>query len=221
MIKYYIQDDNHMFITRSSDESRGTYGLTSNKSLAEEFKNEEKAFNVLNCCLSADLRKRCHIVSVECEDDNMGRDLIASINDIDMEKFEERKSEMAEVTADMLSFLNAINDFIKNYDEINKRLSAELSTLDRKENDIRHYIEFNFSHLCAAKSYMVSKLQYNILAERRKIKNELQIIHAIHGFLNGSSDIHNTINIINSTLNPNYNVRELQDLFEDFKTNNI
>lgn len=216
MIKYYIQDNQQRFIRRDSDGSHGSYGLTANKSLAEEFKTEEKAFNVLNCCLNAGLRKNCKVVSIEHPDYEVTEveRLSPTTEDIDLNRFYEIKDDMSTVTEDMLTSLNVVNNFIANYSSLNKQLSDELSKLDRKENDIRHYIEFNFNRLSASKAYKVLKLQHSVLDERRKLKNELAIIHTIYSFLNGSLSMSSAISAINSTLNQNYNVRELQELFD-------
>lgn len=58
-----------------------------------------------------------------------------------------------------------------------QQLNSALSMADKKKTDIEHYIEFY--PLSASKGYKASKMLKDCLEERRKIKDELDLINNI------------------------------------------
>ena len=60
------------------------------------------------------------------------------------------------------------------------KLKDKLSQLDKELTDIDHFIEFNtFS---ASEGYMIVKMRKDILAERRKIKNEMTNVERVQKY---------------------------------------
>jgi hypothetical protein len=92
-------------------------------------------------------------------------------------------------------------------------LSDELSTYDRKVTDIEHYIEFNVGKLNARDGYKAYKLLQDVLVERRKVKDELQILQVVKDKMDLSEDIENINERVKEMEFRKYEPRELKYLF--------
>ena len=92
-------------------------------------------------------------------------------------------------------------------------LSDELSTYDRKVTDIEHYIEFNVGKLNARDGYKAYKLLQDTLVERRKVKDELQILQVVKDKMALSEDIENIQEKVEKLEGRKYEPRELKYLF--------
>lgn len=90
-------------------------------------------------------------------------------------------------------------------------LVEEVSKYDRQKSDVEHYIEFNAGKLNACDGYKAYKLLQDILVERRKVKDELQIIQSVKDTMSLSDDIDEKIREMESR---RYEPRELTYLFE-------
>ena len=55
-------------------------------------------------------------------------------------------------------------------------LSKELSKYDRQRTDVEHYIELNAGKLNACDGYKAYKTLQDVLTQRRKVKDELQVV---------------------------------------------
>ena len=92
-------------------------------------------------------------------------------------------------------------------------LSDELSTYDRKVTDIEHYIEFNVGKLNARDGYKAYKLLQDVLVERRKVKDELQILQVVKDKMALPEDIENIHERVKELEGRKYEPRELKYLF--------
>jgi hypothetical protein len=90
-------------------------------------------------------------------------------------------------------------------------LVEEMSKYDRQKSDVEHYIEFNAGKLNACDGFKAYKLLQDILVERRKVKDELQIIQSVKNTMSLSDDIDEKVRELESRT---YEPREFAHLFE-------
>ena len=90
-------------------------------------------------------------------------------------------------------------------------LVEEESKYDRQRTDIEHYIEFNAGKLNACDGYKAYKMLQDVLLERRKVKDELQIINVVRDRMSLPDDIETKIKELESRT---YEPREFKHLFE-------
>lgn len=90
-------------------------------------------------------------------------------------------------------------------------LVEEMSKYDRQKSDVEHYIEFNAGKLNACDGFKAYKLLQDILVERRKVKDELQIIQSVKNTMSLSDDIDEKVRELESRT---YEPREFTHLFE-------
>jgi hypothetical protein len=98
-----------------------------------------------------------------------------------------------------------------------QELSEQQSKFDGQVSDIVHYIEFNTGKLNACDGYKAYKLLQDTLVERRKVKDELQIIQTVRDRMN-AEDIANVEQKIKELEARTYKPRELTYLFEKEET---
>lgn len=97
-----------------------------------------------------------------------------------------------------------------------QELVEKESKYDREKTDIEHYIEFNAGKLNACDGYKAYKLLQDILLERRKIKDEIQIINVVRDRM-AAEDIANIEKKVEELESRTYEPRELTHLFETKK----
>lgn len=78
---------------------------------------------------------------------------------------------------DLEDLLKYMLSFFEGIDEQAKKLNEEQSIVDKKQDEILHYIEIH--KLSAAQSCKLTKELKKIREERRQIKNELTIVRSI------------------------------------------
>lgn len=92
-------------------------------------------------------------------------------------------------------------------------LVEQESKYDRQKTDIEHYIEFNAGKLNACDGYKAYKLLQDVLLERRKIKDEIQVINVVRDRM-AAEDIANIEGKVKELESRTYEPRELTYLFE-------
>lgn len=110
-----------------------------------------------------------------------------------------------------LSKIMELNNVIKEAYEQKKRLSRELSTIDKEICDVLHYIEF--SNLNAAQGYAAYRMIKERRIKRRKIKNEIIIVDLITRKKVSDSLVEDIKKKIISLNNQKYEPRILKGLF--------
>lgn len=106
-----------------------------------------------------------------------------------------------------------------------KELHNKLSIADQKRSDVEHFIEIN-PNLNASQGYKAYRLLKEVLEERREIKNQINELHPVLDFVNGSQLVNPTKkNKLYQTItarrdnnngdaeNKRYRVRILTDVF--------
>ena len=96
-------------------------------------------------------------------------------------------------------------------------LSEELSKYDRQRSDVEHYIEFNTGKLNASEGYKAFKLLQDVLLERRKVKDELQIVQVALDRIAAPDELAHIDTKIKELEMRTYTPREFKHLFEGDK----
>lgn len=112
--------------------------------------------------------------------------------------------------------ISVLSEAVAKLNVRHQELVAQESKYDCKKTDIEHYIEFNAGKLNACDGYKAYKLLQDTLLERRKIKDELQIIQVVIDRMN-AEDIANVEQKIKELEARTYKPRELTYLFEKEK----
>lgn len=109
--------------------------------------------------------------------------------------------------------ISILSDAVSKLNCRHQALVEQESKYDCQKTDIEHYIEFNAGKLNACDGYKAYKLLQDVLLERRKIKDEIQIINIVRDRMS-VDDIANIEEKIAKLETRTYQPRELTYLFE-------
>lgn len=109
--------------------------------------------------------------------------------------------------------ISVLSEAVAKLNVRHQELVDQESKYDCQKTDIEHYIEFNAGKLNACDGYKAYKLLQDVLLERRKVKDELQIIQVVRDRMN-AEDIANVEVKIKELEARTYKPRELTYLFE-------
>lgn len=165
---YVITDGEGSYIHR--DETSGKYVPIRSFKKATQWDSILKANGVLNNSITKKIRNNYAVQlidtakTVEKEDMSVQNDLCSrKITDDNIDEW--------------LSKINTIMDVMSGSDTRQQELGVKLSDADKGIEDIKHYIEFgNFN---AYQGWMCFKMLQNLLRQRRKYKNEMQVLNLI------------------------------------------
>lgn len=130
------------------------------------------------------------------------------------EKTVEHKPSVVPDVGSSKYIISVLSDAVAKLNCRHQELVDEQSRFDRQVTDIEHYIEFNIGKLDACSGYKAYKLLQDVLVQRRKIKDELQIIQVVRdkiGYPEEVADIETKVQELESR---RYEPRELTYLFE-------
>lgn len=201
---YIMTDENNtIFVCR---DKIGAYSLTTNKDAAVIWDTKQAAEVAFKSNISKLIKSKGVMVkSTELRVANSGAKMVAepivvrpSSNDVGSSKY------IVSVLSDAVAKLNCRH----------LALSDELSTYDRKVTDIEHYIEFNVGKLNARDGWKAYKLLQDTLVERRKVKDELQILQVVKDKMALTEDIENIHERVKELEERRYEPRELKYLFD-------
>lgn len=122
--------------------------------------------------------------------------------------------EQSSVQSSSKYIISVISDAVAKLNTRHQELVAQESKYDCQKTDIEHYIEFNAGKLNACDGYKAYKLLQDVLLERRKIKDEIQIINVVRDRMN-AEDLANIDQKIKELESRIYTPRELTYLFEN------
>ena len=88
------------------------------------------------------------------------------------------------------------------------------SKYDRQVSDVEHYIEFNAGKLNACDGFKAYKLLQDVLVQRRKVKDELQMIDVVKDRMSLPDDITSIEERVRALECRQYEPREFKYLFE-------
>lgn len=109
--------------------------------------------------------------------------------------------------------VSIISDAVSKLNRRHFELSEELSKIDRQKSDIEHYIEFNAGKLNACGGYKAYKMLQDILLQRRKIKDELEIVQVARDRIASPDELARIDTKVKELENRKYTPRELKHLF--------
>lgn len=109
--------------------------------------------------------------------------------------------------------ISVLSEAVAKLNVRHQELVDQESKYDCQKTDIEHYIEFNAGKLNACDGYKAYKLLQDVLLERRKIKDEIQIINVVRDRMN-AEDLANIEQKIKELESRIYTPRELTYLFE-------
>ncbi len=112
--------------------------------------------------------------------------------------------------------VSIVADAVAKLNYRHQALVEQESKYDRQKTDIEHYIEFNAGKLNACDGYKAYKLLQDVLLERRKIKDEIQVINVVRDRM-AAEDIANIEDKVKKLESRIYEPRELTYLFEKEK----
>ena len=207
MIGYVIADANKSIFV--CQDAHGLYSLTSDKGKALIFNSKVAADTVFKSNLSKLIKSKG--VSV--------RNITLQISGTDKQPSKkmvvvDEKSELQSDLSTSKYIISVLSDAVAKLNCRHTELVDEQSRYDRQVTDVEHYIEFNAGKLNARDGFKAYKLLQDILIQRRKVKDELQIINMVRDRMAIPEDIANIDARMRELESRTYEPRELTYLFE-------
>ena len=113
--------------------------------------------------------------------------------------------------------VSVLSDAVSKLNDRRSMLVDELSKYDRQRSDVEHYIELNTGKFNACEGYKAFKLLQDILIERRKVKDELQIVQVALDRIVAPDELAHIDTKVKELETRQYTPRELKYLFEGDK----
>lgn len=173
MSGYVIADANKTIWV--CQDKTGSYSLTTDQSKALVFSTKPAADTIFKSNLSKLIKSKGVMVSA------IDPHLDTPQKKVEIETSPESSKYIISVLAEAVGKLNCRHT----------ALVEQLSKYDRQKSDVEHYIEFNSGKLNACDGYKAYKLLQDVLVERRKVKDELQIIQMVRDKMACPEDIAN------------------------------
>ena len=207
-MQYYLVDKSGQYYLRQND--NGDYVPVKNVMLADSWKQQSKAKNVLDSCLNKNLRSRYKVIGIEIKNEVLPELKPLRAN----ESFS--KSIAAEQIADgetekWVGSLSSMKTFIADSEVRKDELTSALSDVDKEVSDILHYIELGTFN--AYQGYLAFNMLRQRLKKRRKIKDELFVLTQIGECKITSDKIESIQQAIHNQNNRKYKPRILSELF--------
>ena len=113
---------------------------------------------------------------------------------------------------DWLEKINTIRDVLSGSSSRKDELLGKLSEVDREISDINHYIEFGNYNAC--QGWRCFKMLQTLLRQRRKYKNEIQVLQMIKECKFDNDSISSLSEKIAEVSNKLYHPRAFPELFK-------
>ena len=183
------------------------------KSSAVKFETETMANNIYTSSVPKILRNNYNWKIVEIEDENCG-----SINK--SKTTQNANPQYTYIsTEDLTSVINELSGKFSVLRGNKEWLLERESNLDKQISDVMHWIEFN--NFSACEGYKLCKALKNLRLERRRVKNELELINIINMHTCNHIANGNTSKAIEGLDSKQYEPRVLSDLFANRKVDDI
>jgi hypothetical protein len=208
MLGYAITDTNKT-VWVCKDNS-GMYSLTTDRNRALIFESKPAAETVFKSNLSKLIKSKG--VLVKAVTLQIAGPEIKEVKEEPVVK--EKKQEPVEFGSSKY-IISVISDAVSKLNCRHLSLTEEQSKYDRRLTDIEHYIEFNAGKLNACDGYKAYKLIQDCLVERRKVKDELQMIQAVRDKMAFPEDIAKIDSKVCELESRRYEPRELNYLFQN------
>ncbi len=200
---YVITDtQNTIFVCKDTS---GSYSLTTDRAKALVWDNKPSADAVFKSNLSKLIKSKG--ISVK----SVAMQMACNEQKVNVKK--ETAHETKPEFGSSKYIISVLSDAVAKLNCRHLALSDALSTYDRKITDVEHYIEFNAGKLNACDGYKAYKLLQDVLVERRKVKDELQILQVVKDKMALPDDIENIHARVQELESRRYEPREFKHLF--------
>ena len=203
---YVITNGDGSYIHR--DETTGKYVPIRSFKQATQWDSVLKANSILNNSLPKTIRNDYAVQLIDTEH-------IVEKKDMTVQKELCFRNIEDDNISDWLDKINKIRDVLSGSDVRQTELSEKLSGIDKEIVDIEHYIEFGKFN--AYQGWMCFKMLQNLLKQRRKIKNEQQVLNLIKQCKISGDSIAALAQVISDIQNKCYTPRAFPELFRSGK----
>lgn len=199
MNRYVITDDNNKLWVCKDNNS---YTLTTDPNKACVFDTKSKADSIYKSSLSKIIKNKGVVVKTVKMQIDDGKDqtdppITKTPSDECLSKY------IVSVLSEAVAKLNCRH----------LELTEELSKYDRQRNDVEHYIELNAGKLNACDGYKAYKMLQDVLMQRRKVKDELQVVQVALDKIVSPDDLAQIDTKIKELETRKYTPREFKHLF--------
>ena len=199
MNKYVITNDNNkLWVCKDNNK----YTLTTDPNKACVFETKSKADSIYKSSLSKIIKNKgvmVKTVKMQIDDDKC-----------------QTESTTTKTPSDECSSKYIVSVLSEAVAKLNCRhleLTEELSKYDRQRTDVEHYIELNTGKLNACDGYKAYKMLQDVLTQRRKVKDELQVIQIALDKIVSPDDLAQIDTKVKELESRKYTPREFKHLF--------
>lgn len=203
---YVITNGDGSYIHR--DETTGKYVPIRSFKKATQWDSVMKANSILNNSVPKTIRKNYAVQLVDTEHTVEKKDMTVQ-KELCFKNIEDDN------IADWLEKINQIKEVLSGSDARQLELNEKLSGIDKEIVDIEHYIEFGKFN--AYQGWMCFKMLQNLLRQRRKIKNEQQVLGLIKQCKISADSISALSQTVSDIQNKCYTPRAFPELFRSGK----
>lgn len=203
---YVITNGDGSYIHK--DDTSGKYVPIRSFRKATQWDNILKANSVLNNSVPKAIRSNYAVELVKTEH-IVEKESIAVQNEICFRNIEDDN------ISEWVNKINTIKEVLSGSDSRQRELDEKLSNTDKEIVDIEHYIEFGKFN--AYQGWMCFKMLQNLLKQRRKIKNEQQVLYLIKQCKINGDSITALSQTVSDIQNKCYTPRAFLELFRSGK----
>lgn len=200
---YVITDGNGSYIRH--DETTGRYVPIRSFSHAKQWDSLLKATAVLNNSISTSIRNNYEVRLVDT------KDTVEKLTIADREREITFRPIEDDNINDWLGKINTIKEVLSGSTSRKDELIEKLSSVDKEISDVNHYIEFGNYNAC--QGYLCFKMLQTLLRQRRKYKNEIQVLQMIKDCTFDQDSVTRLSEKISDVKNKCYTPRAFPELF--------
>lgn len=201
-MKKYVITNGDYYIRK--DDKTNKYVPVHSLKYALQFEGEMQAKAILKNSISKSVKQGYFVKTLE----------FASTITVNQDKQRELCAKEVQ-QANVADFADKVKDIARvlSHAQIRKtELLSKLSDIDKQVVDIEHYIEFGKFNAC--QGFMAFKMLQNALRQRRKYKNEIEMLSQVEECRLNVTAIATFASKISGIENKVYNPRVLSELFE-------
>ena len=203
---YVITNGEGSYIHR--DEASGKYVPIRSFSKATQWDSIVKANGILNNSIAKNIRSGYAVQLVDTEK-TVVKENTSVQNDLCFRNITDDNIN------EWLQKINTIMDVMSGSDARQQELNSKLSEVDKEIVDVEHYIEFGKFN--AYQGFMCFKMLQNLLKQRRKYKNEIQVLNLIRQCRFDKNSLTALAQTISDIQNKCYTPRAFPELFRSGK----
>ena len=190
------------------DKASGKYVPIRSFNKATQWDSIVKANSILNNSISKSIRNGYAVQLIDTEK-TVEKENLSVQNDICFRNITDDN------IAEWLSKINTIIEVMSGFDTRQQELNNKLSEVDKEIVDVEHYIEFGKFN--AYQGWMCFKMLQNLLKQRRKFKNEIQVLNLIKQYRFDRNSLTALVQTVSDIQNKCYTPRAFPELFRSGK----